>query len=280
MPENVRTAADRAGSEGLWSRCDGCGEILYRKTLESNFSVCNRCGFHFRIKPSKYVEILLDDGRLEEIVDGLAPTDPLGFPDYPRKLKEATTKTGHSEAFVYGRANLAGFPIVFGVMDFDFIGGSMGSVVGERVARAIRIARSERRPLIIVAMSGGARMQEGTLSLMQMAKTAAELGLLRQAGVPYIAIPVDPCTGGVSASFAMLGDVIISEPGALIGFAGRRVIEETIGEKLPPGFQTSEFLLKHGMLDVVVPRRDLKETISRILAVLWRLPASPARSQT
>lgn len=273
MPESVRTGTDKAGSEGLWSRCEGCGEILYRKTLESNFSVCNRCGFHFRIKPGKYVEILLDEGNLEEIDDGLVPADPLGFPDYPRKLKEAAAKTGHSEAFIYGRGCLAGCPIVFGVMDFDFIGGSMGSVVGERVARAIRIARSERRPLVIVAMSGGARMQEGTLSLMQMAKTAAELGLLRQAGIPYIAVPVDPCTGGVSASFAMLGDVIISEPGALIGFAGRRVIEETIGEKLPPGFQTSEFLLKHGMLDAVVPRRDLKETIARILAVLWRLPS-------
>lgn len=280
MAGNARTETSKAASEGLWSRCEGCGEILYRKTLESNFSVCNRCGFHFRIKPSKYIEILLDDGKLEEIDDGLAPADPLAFPDYARKLKEAKARTGHSEAFIYGRGTLAGFPIVFGVMDFDFIGGSMGSVVGERVARAIRIARFERRPLVVVAMSGGARMQEGTLSLMQMAKTAAELGLLRQAGIPYIAVPVDPCTGGVSASFAMLGDVNISEPGALIGFAGRRVIEETIGEKLPPGFQTSEFLLKHGMLDVVVPRRDLKETIGRILAVLWRPPAGRPEPQT
>jgi acetyl-CoA carboxylase carboxyl transferase subunit beta len=255
--------------DGLWSRCDGCGEILYRKTLESNSFVCNRCGFHFRISPVKYIEILLDDGRLDELDAGLEPADPLGFPDYARKLKDQREKSGRVDGLVYGRGSISGCPVVLAVMDFGFIGGSMGSVVGEKVARAIRLARAERRPLLIVAMSGGARMQEGILSLMQMAKTSAELGLLRRDGVPYIALPVDPCTGGVSASFAMLGDVIVSEPGALIGFAGRRTIEGTIGEKLPEGFQTAEFCLKHGTLDAVVPRRDLKDAITKILAVLW-----------
>jgi acetyl-CoA carboxylase carboxyl transferase subunit beta len=162
-------------------------------------------------------------------------------------------------------------------MDFNFIGGSMGSVVGEKIARAIRLARAERRPLILVSTSGGARMQEGLFSLLQMAKTSAELGLLRQARVPYISIPVDPCTGGVSASFAMLGDVIVSEPGALIGFAGRRVIEGTIGEKLPEGFQTAEFLLRHGQLDMVVPRRDLRDTLARLLSILWPQPAANSK---
>jgi len=253
----------------MWFRCNGCGEILYRKTLESNFFICTRCGYHFRINPNKYIQILLDDGRLEELDAGLAPADPLEFPDYPKKLKEAQEKTGRTEGLVYGRGAISGCPVVLAVMDFGFIGGSMGSVVGEKIARAIRLARTERRPLLIIATSGGARMHEGAFSLMQMAKTSAELGLLRRDRVPYIAIPVDPCTGGVTASFAMLGDVIISEPGALIGFAGRRTIEGTIGEKLPEGFQTAEFSLKHGALDAVVPRRDLRETLIRILSILW-----------
>lgn len=256
----------------MWFRCNGCGEILYRKTLESSFFICTRCGYHFRINPDKYIQILLDDGRLEELDSGLAPADPLHFPDYPKKLKEAQQKTGRTEGLVYGRGAIGGCPVVLAVMDFSFIGGSMGSVVGEKIARAIRLARTERRPLLIIATSGGARMHEGAFSLMQMAKTSAELGLLRKERVPYIAIPVDPCTGGVTASFAMLGDVIISEPGALIGFAGRRTIEGTIGEKLPEGFQTAEFCLKHGTLDAVVPRRDLRETLIRILSILWHQP--------
>ncbi len=256
--------------DGLWLRCEGCSEILYRKTLESNYFVCTRCGHHFRITPEQYISILLDDGKLEELDADLAPADPLGFPEYEEKIRQAQKKTGRKDAFIYGRAAIYGIRVVFGVMDFGFMGGSMGSVVGEKIARAARLARTERLPLIIIATSGGARMQESMFSLMQMAKTAAEIGLLRREGVPYISIPVDPCTGGVSASFAMLGDLNISEPGALIGFAGRRTIEGTIGEKLPPGFQTAEFCLKHGTLDMVVQRRDLKETLAKVLSLLWQ----------
>jgi len=269
MPEPAKAGK---GQDVLWFRCSGCSEIIYRKTLESNFYVCNRCGYHFRISPEEYIRILLDEGTWAELDANLMPADPLNFPKYQEKIKEAQQKTGRNDAFSYGRGAMAGIPVVFGVMDFGFIGGSMGSVVGEKVARAIRLARQERRPLIIIATSGGARMQEGILSLMQMAKTAAELGLLRQARVPFISIPVDPCTAGVMASFASLGDVIISEPNALLGFAGQRVIEDTIGEKLPEGFQRAEFMLKHGLVDIVVSRRNLKETVARILAVLWHQP--------
>jgi acetyl-CoA carboxylase carboxyl transferase subunit beta len=269
MPSTARPVGRSQTPDGLWFRCNSCGEILYRKTLESSFFICTRCGYHFRIGPEKYVQILLDDGRLEELDADMVPADPLEFPDYQKQVKKSQEKTGRSEGLVYGRGTLGGIPVVLAVMDFGFIGGSMGSVVGEKVARAIRLARAERRPLMIVASSGGARMQEGIFSLMQMAKTSAELGLLRKDHVPYIAIPVDPCTGGVSASFALLGDIIVSEPGALIGFAGRRTIEGTIGHKLPDDFQTSEFYLKHGMLDIVVPRRDLRETLIRVLSILW-----------
>ncbi len=259
--------------DGLWFRCDGCGEILYRKTLESNYFACTRCGHHFRITPDQYIGYLLDDGRLEELDAGMRGANPLDFPRFSEKLKEDEAKTGRPEGAIYGRGSIGGIPVVLAAMDFRFVGGSMGSVVGEKIARAIRLARVERRPLIIIATSGGARMQEGILSLMQMAKTSAELGLLRAARVPYIALPVDPCTGGITASFAMLGDVNISEPGALIGFAGRRTIEGTIKEKLPEGFQTAEFLLKHGQLDAVVPRRELRDTIIRILSLLQAGPA-------
>ena len=269
MPTPARPVGRSQTPDGMWFRCNGCGEILYRKTLESSFFICTRCGYHFRINPDKYIQILLDDGKLEELDTGLTSADPLEFPDYPKKLKEAQGKTGRTEGLVYGRGTIGGIPVVLAVMDFGFIGGSMGSVVGEKIARAIRLARTERRPLLIIATSGGARMHEGAFSLMQMAKTSAELGLLRKERVPYIALPVDPCTGGVTASFAMLGDVIISEPGALIGFAGRRTIEGTIGEKLPEGFQTAEFSLKHGTVDAVVPRRDLRDTLIRILSILW-----------
>jgi acetyl-CoA carboxylase carboxyl transferase subunit beta len=254
--------------DGQWLRCDGCNEILYRKTLEANFYICTRCGHHFRIPPQSYIEILLDDAKLDELDAGLSASDPLRFPQYKEKLKQAREKTGHADGFAYGRASVNGMPVVFGIMDFRFIGGSMGSVVGEKVARSIRLAREERTPLVIVSTSGGARMYEGMYSLMQMAKTSAELGLLRQSRIPFISIPVDPCTAGVMASYASLGDVIISEPGALLGFAGARVIQETIGEKLPEGFQRAEFMLKHGLIDMVVQRRDLKEVVARILSML------------
>jgi len=269
MPTTPKPVGKSQTEDGLWLRCDGCGEILYRKTLESSFYVCTRCSYHFRMKPEQYVAVLLDDARLDELDTDLAPDDPLKFPDYPAKLEQAQKKVGRKDAFLYGRAAVSGQPVVFGIMDFGFIGGSMGSVVGEKIARAVRLARAERRPLIIVATSGGARMHEGMFSLMQMAKTSAELGLLRRDRIPYIAIPVDPCTGGVSASFALLGDVIITEPGALIGFAGQRVIENSMSEKLPDGFQKAEFNLKHGQLDMIVQRRDLKDTVANILSLLW-----------
>lgn len=269
MPEPVKAGKE---AEVLWFRCAGCNEIIYRKTLESNFFVCNRCGYHFRISPDDYIRILLDEGTWEEVDASLIAADPLNFPKYQEKLKEARQKTGRADAFAYGRGAVEKIPVVLGVMDFGFIGGSMGSVVGEKVARAIRLARAERRPLVIVATSGGARMQEGILSLMQMAKTSAELGLLRRARVPFISIPIDPCTAGVMASFASLGDVIVSESNALLGFAGQRVIEDTIGEKLPEGFQRAEFMLRHGLVDIVVSRRNLKQTVVRILSVLWQKP--------
>lgn len=265
----VNRRPSRGAGETLWLRCSACGEIVYRKTLEANFYVCNRCGYHFRIAPDDYIRIILDENSWEERDADLVSLDPLNFPKYQEKVKESQKKTARNDAFSYGRGKIAGCPIVFGVMDFSFIGGSMGSVVGEKVARAIRLAREGKKPLVIVATSGGARMQEGIISLFQMAKTSAELGLLHRTKIPFISILVDPCTAGVMASFASLGDVIISEPGALLGFAGQRVIEETIGEKLPEGFQRAEFMLKHGLIDLVVPRRNLKETVANLLSVLW-----------
>lgn len=255
--------------DGLWQRCDSCNEILYRKTLEQNLFVCPRCNFHFRIGCRKYIEILLDGGKLEELDSNLIAVNPIDFPGYSEKAAQARAKTGLNDGLVYGRGAISNCPVAFGAMDFSFFGGSMGSVVGEKVARTIRLGREERRPVVIVATSGGARMQEGIFSLMQMAKTSAELALLAQAHVPYIGVLIDPCTAGVMASYASLGDVIIAEPGALLGFAGARVIETTIGEKLPAGFQRSEFMLKHGMIDIVVPRRDLKDTVGRVLNLLF-----------
>ncbi|MCX7785682.1 MAG: acetyl-CoA carboxylase, carboxyltransferase subunit beta [candidate division WOR-3 bacterium] len=253
---------------GLWLRCEGCNEILYRKSLEKNYYICSKCGFHFRISIKKYIEILLDPNTFEEFDANLLPEDPLKFPKYPEKVAEAQKKTGFNEGFVYGRGKVNNIPLIIGLMDFNFIGGSMGSVVGEKVARAIRKARSDRIPLVIIATSGGARMHEGIFSLMQMAKTAAELALLSEAHIPFISIVTNPTMAGVMASYASLGDIIIAEPKALLGFAGARVIEGTIGEKLPEGFQTAEFLLKHGFVDIVVSRKDLRATLSKILDIL------------
>ncbi|MDH5185659.1 MAG: acetyl-CoA carboxylase, carboxyltransferase subunit beta [candidate division WOR-3 bacterium] len=255
--------------DGLWQRCDSCNEILYRKTLEKNFFICPRCNFHFRISSRKYIELLLDQGKIEEFDADLMPGNPLGFPNYETRIKETQTKTSLKEGFIYGKGKIGEKAVVLGVMDFNFIGGSMGSVVGEKVAQSIRLARKERIPLIIISTSGGARMQEGIYSLMQMAKTSAELALLDKARIPYLSIVTNPTFAGVMASYASLGDIIIAEPGALLGFTGPRVIEQTIGEKLPQGFQRSDFLLKHGFVDMVISRKDLKDTISKILDIIW-----------
>jgi len=257
--------------DGLWLRCESCGEILYRKELEANLWICPKCNFHFRISCQKYLELLLDNGKLKEFDEKIESVDPLGFPKYKEKLKASQEKTGLVEGVLTGYATIGGIKVVFGITDFGFIGGSMGSVVGEKVARALRRARKEKLPCIILTASGGgARMQEGILSLMQMVKTSAEVALLHKEKVPYINILTHPTMAGVMASFASLGDIIIAEPGALLGFTGPRVIEQTIGEKLPPGFQRSEFLLEHGMVDMVVSRKELRNTLIRILKIVTR----------
>ncbi|MCK4941402.1 acetyl-CoA carboxylase, carboxyltransferase subunit beta, partial [candidate division WOR-3 bacterium] len=221
--------------DGLWAKCETCGEILYRKELEKNLWICPKCLFHFRISCRDYVTLLLDDAKLDEMDTDLESLDPLEFPGYKKKLKNSQQKMQMRDAVVYGLAKIGGIPVVFAAMDFGFMGGSMGSVVGEKVARAIRLAHDKGIPLIILSASGGARMQEGILSLMQLAKTSAELALLSQKQIPYVSILTHPTTAGVMASYASLGDIIIAEPGALLGFTGPRVIEQTIGEKLPPG---------------------------------------------
>ncbi len=252
----------------VFDKCQGCGEILYAEKLAKNLQVCPSCGYHFRLAPERYVEILLDEGSFEEIDEGVHSKDPLGFTDlepYEERLKAAEAKVGRKSAVLTGTGTLGGIALTLAVMDFRFVGGSMGSAVGEKIARAGRTAVERKGPLIIVSASGGARMQEGIYSLMQLAKTSTALARLHEAGLPYISIITDPTTGGVTASHAMLGDVNLAEPGALIGFAGPRVITETIGQELPDGFQRSEFLLQHGMIDRVVDRRDLKTTLGVLL---------------
>jgi acetyl-CoA carboxylase carboxyl transferase subunit beta len=252
----------------VFDKCQGCGEILYSEKLEQNLQVCPSCGYHFRLAPERYVEILLDEGSFEEIDEGVHSKDPLGFTDlepYEERLKAAEAKVGRKSAVLSGTGTLGGIALTLAVMDFRFVGGSMGSAVGEKIVRAGRTAVERKEPLIIVSASGGARMQEGIYSLMQLAKTSTALARLHEAGLPYISIITDPTTGGVTASHAMLGDVNLAEPGALIGFAGPRVIAETIGQELPDGFQRSEFLLQHGMIDRVVDRRELKTTIGVLL---------------
>jgi acetyl-CoA carboxylase carboxyl transferase subunit beta len=256
--------------DGLWDKCEACGEILYRKELEKNLWICPKCQFHFRVSCRDYITLLLDDAKLDELDAHLEPLDPLDFPGYKKKMKEAQQKKQMKDAVVYGTTRIGGTPIVFAAMDFGFMGGSMGSVVGEKVARAIRLAHDKEIPLIILSASGGARMQEGILSLMQLAKTSAELALLNRKKIPYISILTHPTTAGVMASYASLGDIIIAEPGALLGFTGPRVIEQTIGGKLPPGFQRSEFMLEHGLVDIVISRKELRNTLIRILNVVWK----------
>jgi acetyl-CoA carboxylase carboxyl transferase subunit beta len=256
--------------EGLYVKCSACKEIIYRKEVVQNLSVCPKCSFHFRISARERLELLCDT-RWEEFDPGLVSSDPLRFQDtkaYADRLKDGKHKTDSLDAVITAVGTVGGMPTVIAAMEYGFIGGSMGVVVGEKVARSVERAERERMPLIVVSCSGGARMMEGTLSLMQMAKISAALARLHEARLPFVSLLTDPTTGGVTASFAMLGDLNVAEPGALIGFAGPRVIEQTIRQKLPAGFQRSEFLLEHGMLDMVVDRRELKPTIVRSLRLL------------
>jgi len=263
--------------EGLWVKCPSCEKILYEKDLVKNLLVCSKCGHHLRMTATQRLESLLDEASWTEFDRELRSTDPLNFHDtkpYKSRLTSSETKVGTQEAAIAAVGTLDRIDISIVAMEYGFIGGSMGIVVGEKITRAIERAIEHKIPLVIVSCSGGARMMEGTLSLMQMAKISAALAKLDRAALPYIAILTDPTTGGVTASFAMLADLSIAEPNALIGFAGPRVIEQTIRQKLPSGFQRSEFLLKHGMLDLVVHRRDLKSTVARILRLLTSRPAS------
>src|ERR1700685_2001732 len=255
-------------TEGLWVKCEGCRQIIWKKDLEDNLQVCPKCNKHFRIDARTRLAQLIDDDQYDPFADNLSSTDPLQFSDlksYSSRLEVAQTETGLTDAVINARGKLSGKPVIVSSMEYAFIGGSMGAVVGEVITRAIEEAQKTRTPLIIVSASGGARMMEGVVSLMQLAKISAALARLDEARVPYISVLTDPTTGGVTASFAMLGDLNIAEPGALIGFAGPRVIEQTIRQKLPQGFQRSEFLLEHGMLDAVVPRKQLKAYIGRAL---------------
>jgi acetyl-CoA carboxylase carboxyl transferase subunit beta len=263
----------RVRTEGLWLKCEKCGQIVWRKALEDNFQVCPKCGHHGRLDARTRLAMLFDDGKFEEFDECLVSTDPLDFVDsktYGDRLAASQEATHLRDAIISGGGNLNGRRVYVCAMELKFVGGSMGTVVGEVITRAIERAIEHRIPLIIVSASGGARMQEGAISLMQMAKISAALMRLDEARVPYISVLTDPTTGGVTASFAMLGDLNVAEPGAQIGFAGPRVIEQTIRQKLPAGFQTSEFLLQHGFLDAVVKRADLKNYLSKTLDfLLW-----------
>ena len=261
----------RVRTEGLWVKCDNCRKVIWKKDLEENLNVCPHCNRHFRIDARTRLAQLLDNGKYDIFDDGLVSTDPLKFADlkpYSQRLRQAQKETGLADAVINAAGSLEGRPVVVSAMEYSFIGGSMGAVVGEKITRAVERATSDGRPLIVVSASGGARMMEGVISLMQLAKISAALARMDSAKVPYISVLTDPTTGGVTASYAMLGDLNIAEPGALIGFAGPRVIEQTIRQKLPEGFQRSEFLLKHGMLDAVVPRKELKRYIVRALAFM------------
>ena len=279
MPARIRTetGADRKRSvpEGLWEKCDRCGAVLYRPELEENLEVCPKCAFHMPIRARARLAALLDDGMGHEIGTALGPTDVLKFKDqkkYSDRIKAAQKSTGERDALIAMEGKLKGQDIVASAFDFAYMGGSMGSVVGERFTLAAERALELRCPFVNFSASGGARMQESLFSLMQMAKTSAALGRLRAAGLPYISVLTHPTTGGVSASFAMLGDLNIAEPEALIGFAGQRVIEQTVREKLPEGFQRSEFLLEHGTMDQIVDRREMRDRLAHLLAMLMKQP--------
>jgi acetyl-CoA carboxylase carboxyl transferase subunit beta len=285
MPSRIRTDAvtkERARSipEGLWTKCEACSAVLYRPEVERNLEVCPKCGFHLRISARRRLEAFLDENSSSEIGADIAPVDALRFKDskrYKDRLSQAQKQTGEQDALVVMRGSLKSLPVMAVAFEFNFMGGSMGSVVGERFVRAANIALDERIPLICFSASGGARMQEALFSLMQMAKTSAALARLREAGVPFISVLTDPTMGGVSASLAMLGDVNVAEPGALIGFAGPRVIEQTVRETLPAGFQRSEFLLDHGAIDFILDRREMRDRLSTLLAIMTRQPSPNVR---
>ncbi len=268
-PKPVRQDRPRSTvPEGLWVKCEGCKEIVYSRDLDRNLKVCPKCGHHFRIDARARISLLLDDPQPRELYTNISPTDPLSFRDtkrYRDRLKSYQQAVGERDAVLVVQGTIEEMPVVMAVMEYRFMGGSMGSVVGEKITRAAERAAERKWPLIVVSASGGARMQEGALSLMQLAKISAALARLRTVRVPYVSVLTDPTTGGVTASFAMLGDLNIAEPGALIGFAGPRVIEQTIRQSLPEGFQRSEFLLEHGFLDLVVERSEMKETLARCL---------------
>ena len=263
--------------EGLWVKCPDCTQLIYNKDLEASLNVCPKCAHHFRLGAAERLATLFDDGRYEEHFPNLTSTDPLQFVDtkpYRDRLRKTREATGHKDSVIVATGRLEGLHIVVAAMEYAFIGGSLGVVAGEKITRGLELALARRHPAIIVSCSGGARMMEGALSLMQMAKVSAALARLDRAKIPFISVLTDPTTGGVTASFAMLGDLNIAEPKALIGFAGPRVIEQTIRQKLPAGFQRSEFLLEHGMLDLVVDRRELKGAIARVLRFMRATPAA------
>ena len=270
------SARNKSIPEGLWSKCEGCESVLYRSDLEGNLSVCPKCGHHHRVGARRRLDLMLDaEGRVE-IGAEVTPVDALKFKDsrkYPERLSTATADTGEADAMVVMRGAIKSLPVVVACFEFEFLGGSMGSVVGERFVRGARAAFEERLPFICITASGGARMQEGLLSLMQMAKTTAAITRLSERRLPFITLLTDPTMGGVSASFAFMGDVVVAEPNALIGFAGPRVIEQTVREKLPEGFQRAEFLLEKGAIDLIIDRREMRDQLATLLAMLSRQPA-------
>ncbi len=266
--ESIDSDKPKEMPDGLWTKCPSCGEIIFKKQLEENLFTCPKCNHHFRIGVVEYISIILDEGSFEEVNANITSSDPLNFFDsksYVERIEQARKSTGFNEALITGTGTIDGHPVAAGFMCFAFIGGSMGSAVGEKFYRLARLSLEKNVPLVMVCASGGARMQEAALSLMQMAKTSAILTELADAHIPYITILTDPTTGGVTASYGMLGDITIAEPGALIGFAGPRVIEQTIKKKLPPDFQKAEFLLEKGFVDIVVPRKELKSTLAKLI---------------
>lgn len=279
-PLEKQTAEEKISvPKGLWSKCESCGEITYTDELIANLRVCPVCGHHAAMPTAERIDAMLDEGTWQELDDDLRSGDPLGFVDqrpYSQRIQKAVKQSGLGDAFLSGIGEVGGVPVSAGFFAFEFMGGSMGSVVGEKVTRVFERALELRRPALVFSASGGARMQEGVLSLMQMAKTSAARARLRDVGLPYISVLLHPTTGGVAASFSMLGDIIVAEPRAQVGFAGQRVIQQTIGQELPKGFQRAEFLLEHGIIDRIVPRLEMREQLGLMLRLLWRRDERPA----